>query len=405
MNEFSFLISFFWEFFGGSILIVQTPITIEGFRKLSSYPVGEFIKDSCLNPSKDILYVATYYTGVIVLSIQNISSIIKFSELYRFTTSGSPLFIRSLDQTHISVVSNLTNGQIIEVYEVMNSSADLTGSSDVLNGSDIRDLIISKDSNYIYGVDYVYSLFIFDVTNRSNVEWVYKCNRSTLNLHSTNLVQSNNGTVVYYFILYPDPPDAVYNRKAGIQMVNVSNPRNLTFYDYILHYDMFNVPINAMMMSETDFGMVAVCERNYDLYYIWDYDLYENMEDNFYTEGVSFCQPQTTQKMVIWKGNDYFLSVEKRTQVNLNIIKYGLNWNHVTFSWSPSFTNIHVLSETYIIQEDGNSGTFYSLGLTNFKPPLTIIDTTMYLSNYSPKLNISNISIQIMDTLTGQPLK
>ena len=299
--------------------IVQTPTSFPGFRQLSSYSIGEYIKDSNLNPSKDILYLASFYGGVIVLSIQNISSIIQFSELYRFKTAGHPLFIKSIDEENILVLSNTTNGQIIEVYGVTNSSA-YHKASYALNQSDIRDMIVSNDSNYIYGVDYQYSLFILDITNRSKVKWIYQCNKT--NMHSTHIVRSNNGTFVYYFVLFPNPyyKDSLVS---GIQIVNVSNPRNISFVPHLLHYNIWNIAISGLTISESDFGIMAVCTTNYYDYQMWDYDLNQYMTINDNLEDARYCVTEIKQKIVIFRDNDFFMSGEKGSQYNLNLQFWG----------------------------------------------------------------------------------
>ena len=52
------------------------------------------------------------------------------------------------------------------------------------------------------------------------------------------------------------------------------------------------------------------------------------------------------------------------------------------YNWGPAASNIHVLSDSYIIQEDAKSGLLYSLGLTPIKPPMVILNRSSYISNY-----------------------
>ena len=358
-----------------------TPTSFPGINKLSTYSIEDLITDSTVNPSQSIIYVATYYKGIIALSLINTSILLEFSPLSSFNTTGHPILIQSLGDEYILIVSNINDGQLIEIYDVRNASSCLTSSSDVLNSSDIRDLVVSKDYNYIYGVDYQYSLFILNITNKSQIIWSYK-NENLTNMRTTNIVVTNDGNLLYFFIIELN--------ENVIRIVNITNLANVTYVNP-LFYGWINFAIIGLTISSTDVIAATACAYGTNDFFLIKSGI-PTMIDNSAYYSFGTCDYETPQAFASIDSN-YIVGGLTGTQI-WNFFYYP-EWQETdvlpVYRWNTPSSNIHVLSNNYIIQENGQSGELSSLVLKTMVPPFTILSRYMYFSEdylnvYLPKI-------------------
>ena len=368
-----------------------TPTSYPGYVKLSTYSIGDLITDSTINPSETIIYVATYYKGITAFSLDHLSIFNEFTPLYSFKTTGHPILIESLGDEYIFVVSNTTNGQLIELYKVTDSSEYLKTLSNVLNSSDIRDVVVSKDHNYIYGVDYQSGFFSINVTDKSQIIWNYK-NENWTNMQSTNIVLTNNGSFVYFFT-YKDLLDN------DLIIVNITNLKNITYANSRFQGS-FSYPITGLIISSSDIITVMLCTAGFNDFLMIDYfgnsmmTSNTNYQNNQYFKICHFESQQAFASI----GDNYIVSGLTSTQILNTTISKELNFAQILpiYSWNPSSTKIHVLSNSYIIQENGLYGELYFLLSQTTVPSLTILNRYMYVS--------SEINSLILPGIPGSPI-